>query len=152
MTETANKSLVQCWFDEVWNKGQEGTIDRLLSPDAVAYGLGDTDDEVRGPEQFKQFVRTIRGSFQDLQITVEDILAESDKVTVRVLLHGTHTGGSIGVPATGRPIRVSGIVLVRISNGQIVEAWNSWDQLRLLRQIGALPGIDSPDRFLKSQH
>jgi predicted ester cyclase len=67
------------------------------------------------------------------------------------LLQGTHGGGSLGPPATGRRVRVAGIVLVRIANDQIVEGWNSWDQLGLLRQIGALPAAENIDRFLTAQ-
>ena len=151
MNEAANKALVRRWFDEVWNKGQEATIDKLFAENGVAYGLGDTDVEIRGPAQFKPFFRNMRGSFPDLQITIEDIVAEADKVMVRVLLQGTHSGGNLGPAATGRRIRVAGIVLVRISNEQIIEGWNSWDQLGLLRQIGALPASDNNDRFLTAQ-
>jgi len=151
MNEAANKTLVRRWFDEVWNKGQEATIDELFAENGIGYGLGDTDAEIHGPAEFKPFVRNMRGSFPDLQITIEDIVAEGDKVTVRVLLQGTHGGGQLGVPATGRGIRVAGIVLVRISNGRIVEGWNSWDQLGLLRQIGALPAVEKNDRFLTAQ-
>jgi predicted ester cyclase len=70
---------------------------------------------------------------------------------VRILIEGTHTGGSLGIPPTGKRIRLAGIVLVRISNGQLVEGWNSWDQLGMLRQIGALPGAEKQDRFLTAQ-
>ena len=151
MSEAANKALVRRWFDEVWNKGQEATIDKLFAENGVAYGLGDTDVEIRGPAQFKPFFRNMRGAFPDLQITIEDIVAEADKVMVRVLLQGTHRGANLGPPATGRRVRVAGIVLVRISNDQIVEGWNSWDQLGLLRQIGALPAAEKNDRFLTAQ-
>jgi predicted ester cyclase len=68
-----------------------------------------------------------------------------------VVLEGRHTGDALGVPATGRRVRVAGITISRIVNGQIVEGWNSWDQLGLLRQIGALPGPDTSDRFTTSR-
>ena len=118
MSEAANKALVRRWFDQVWNKGQEATIDKLFAEDGVAYGLGDTDVEIRGPVQFKPFFRNMRGAFPDLQITIEDIVAEADKVMVRALLQGTHSGGNLGVAATGRRVRVAGIVLVRIANAK----------------------------------
>src|ERR1700730_13083912 len=102
MSEAANKALVRRWFDEVWNKGQEATIDKLFAENGVAYGLGDTDVEIRGPAQFKPFFRNMRGAFPDLQITIEDIVAEADKVMVRVLLQGTHGGGNFVPTASGR--------------------------------------------------
>jgi steroid delta-isomerase-like uncharacterized protein len=150
MTET-NKALIRRWFREVWNEGREATIDELFAESCVAYGLGDRETEVRGPAHMKPFVRNLRGSFPDLHISIEDILAEEDKVMVRVLVKGTHGGSGLGVPPTGRRIRVAGIVLIRVSKGQIVEAWNSWDQLGLLRQIGALPLAEGEDQFLSAR-
>jgi steroid delta-isomerase-like uncharacterized protein len=149
--QEGNKALVRRWFREVWNEGREATIDELFAKDCVAYGLGEGEAEVHGPAEFKPFVHNIRGSLPDIQISIQDIIAEDDKVTVRVLLEGTHSGHGLGVPPTGRRIRLSGIIIVRISRGQLVEGWNSWDQLGLLRQIGALPAAKGEDRFLSAQ-
>jgi steroid delta-isomerase-like uncharacterized protein len=146
-----NKGVVRRWFKEVWNEGREATVDELFADGGIAYGLGDTETEVRGPEQLKIFVCNLRGSFPDLHIGIEDIVAEEDKVMVRVLLEGTHLGSGLGVPPTGRRIRVAGIVLIRVSKGQIIEGWNSWDQLGLLRQIGALPAAGGEDQFLSER-
>jgi len=123
----------------------------LFAEGDVAYGLGDGEAEVRGPAQMKPFVRNLRGTLPDLQISIQDIMAEEDKVMVRVLLEGTHSGSGLGVPPSGRKIRVAGIVVIRISKGQFVEGWNSWDQLGLLRQIGALPVTEGEDRFLSAR-
>jgi len=150
MTET-NKALVRRWFREVWNEGREATIDELFAENGVAHGLGDGEAEVRGPAQIKPFVRNLRGSLPDLQISVQDIMAEEDKVMVRVLLEGTHSGSGLDVPPSGHKIRVAGIVVIRIAKGQFVEGWNSWDQLGLLRQIGALPAPAREDQFLTSR-
>src|SRR5260370_41051439 len=127
MRGAGNQALVRRWFDEVWNKGQEATIDKLFAENGLAYRLGDTDVEIRGPAQFKPFFRNMRGAFPDLQIIIEDIVAEADKVVVRVLLQGTHGGGTLGPSATGRRLRVLGIVLVRLSNEQIVGGWIGGD-------------------------
>ena len=146
-----NKAIVHRWFDEVWNEGREATIDELFSGAGVAHGLGDSDLDVRGPAEFKPFVANIRGSIPDVHIRVEDILAEDDRVAVRITLEGTHAGNGLGVPPTGRKVRIQGVVIVRIVDGQIVEGWNSYDQLGLLRQIGALPGTGERDRFLNRE-
>jgi steroid delta-isomerase-like uncharacterized protein len=147
MTET-NKALVRRWFKEVWDEGREATIDELFAESGVAYGLGDGETEVRGPAQLKPFVRNLSGSLPDLHISIQDIMAEEDKVIVRVVLEGTHLGSGLGVQPSGRRVRVTGIVVFRISKGQFVEGWNSWDQLGLLRQIGALPAPAGADQFL----
>jgi len=150
MTET-NKSLVRRWFREVWNEGREATIDELFADGGVAYGLGDGEAEVRGPSQLKPFVRNLRGALPDLQISIQDIMAEEDKVIVRVLLVGTHSGSGLGVQPSGRRVRVTGIIVFRIAKGQFAEGWNSWDQLGLLRQIGALPDPAGEDQFLTAR-
>ena len=144
----ANKTVVRRWFEEVWNQGREETIDELFAENGIAYGLGDTEAPVQGPPGIKPFVRNLRGGLPDIRMTIEDITAEGDRVTVRVTAEGTHKGGQFGVAPTGRRIRIAGMVVVRIANGQIVEGWNSWDQLGLLRQIGALPAPQGTDRFL----
>jgi steroid delta-isomerase-like uncharacterized protein len=147
----ANKAIVRRWFEEVWNQGREETIDELFAKNAVGYGLGDTDVTTRGPAEFKIFANNLRGALPDIHMTIEDSIAEGEKVTVRITVEGTHKGAQLGVAPTGRRIRIAGIVVVRIANGQIVEGWNSWDQLGLLRQIGALPAAESPDRFTSAR-
>lgn len=146
-TLVANKALVRRWFEEVWNQGREETIDELFAANGIGYGLGDTEAAVHGPGEIKPFVRNLRGALPDIHMKIEDSMAEGDRVTVRITVEGTHKGGQLGVAPTGRRVRIEGIVIVRISNGQIVEGWNSWDQLGLLRQIGALPAAEAPDRF-----
>jgi steroid delta-isomerase-like uncharacterized protein len=143
----ANKTLVRRWFDEVWNQGREDTIDELLAATAIAHGLGEGDQPVTGPAQLKPFVRNLRGAIPDIHITIEQIVAEDDWVSCRIAVTGTHTGAGLGVAATGRKIAIGGIVLARVRNGQIAGGWNSWDQLGLLRQIGALPAA-THDRFV----
>jgi steroid delta-isomerase-like uncharacterized protein len=143
----ANKTLVRRWFEEVWNQGREETINELFAANGIGYGLGDTDVTTHGPAEFKIFASNLRGALPDIHMKIEDIMAEGDRVTVRITVEGTHKGGQLGVAPTGRRIRIQGIVVVRVANGQIVEGWNSWDQLGLLRQIGALPTAAGPDRF-----
>jgi steroid delta-isomerase-like uncharacterized protein len=150
MTET-NKALVRRWFREVWNEGRETTIDELFAESGVAYGLGEGEAEVRGPAQLKPFVRNLRGSLPDVKISIQDIIAAEDKVVVRVLLEGTHSGSGLGVRPTGRRVRISGVIVFRVAKGQFVEGWNSWDQLGLLRQIGALPNPGAEDQFLTAR-
>jgi steroid delta-isomerase-like uncharacterized protein len=146
-----NKAVVRRWFEEVWNQGREATIDELFPVGGVAHGLGDSESDVRGPAEFKPFVANIRGSIPDTHIRVEDILTEDDRVAVRVTLEGTHTGHGLGVPPTGRKVSIQGVIILRMVDGQIVEAWNSYDQLGLLRQIGALPGPGGQDTFLTAR-
>lgn len=141
------RTVLRRWFDEVWNSGREETVDELLAHDAVAHGLGEGED-VQGPAGFKQFLRNMRSAFPDGHIRIEDMIGEGDKAAVRVVLEGTHLGDSLGLARTGRSVNVTGLIITRVSNGQIIEGWNCWDQLGLLRQLGADPSIQAKDRFL----
>jgi steroid delta-isomerase-like uncharacterized protein len=144
-----NKALVKRWFEEVWNQGREATIDELFDTSSIAHGLGETDAIVRGPDAFKPFVRNLRSSFPDLHIRVDDLVAEDDRVAVRVSLEGTHHGNGLGIAPTGRRVRVSGILIVRFANGRIAEGWNCWDKLGLMQQLEAVPGPpQGKDTFL----
>jgi len=134
-----NKALVHRWFEEVWNQGREQTIDELLATDIAAFGLGEHDAEVHNPAQFKTFFHNLKNAFPDFHITIEDTLAEKDKVVVRILIEGTHKGNGLGFAATGRRIRVSGICMIQIAAGKLIVGWNSWDQLGMLQQLGVIP-------------
>jgi steroid delta-isomerase-like uncharacterized protein len=147
----ANKAFVSRWFEEVWNQGREESFDELFAIGGIGYGLGDTDVPTRGPAEFKLFANNLRGAIPDIHMTIEDIMAEGDRVTVRITVEGTHKGNQLGVAATGRRIRIAGVVIIRIEHAQIVEGWNSWDQLGLLRQIGAIPVAGNPDRFTSAK-
>jgi steroid delta-isomerase-like uncharacterized protein len=145
------KALLRRWFEEVWNQGREATIDELFSDHAIAFGLGEADTDVRGPAQFKIFFRNIRGAFPDLHITIVDAIAEGDKVAVRFVLEGTHTGPGLPVPPTGRKVRVTGMTVVEVVDGMIIKGWNNWDQLGMLQQLGALPESSSADALLQAR-
>jgi steroid delta-isomerase-like uncharacterized protein len=143
-------TLIHRWFDEVWNQGREETVDELFAPGGVGHGLGEGGADVRGPAGFKVFLRNMRSAFPDVRIPIEDTIVHGDKAVVRVVLQGTHLGEGLGLLPTGRPVSITGIVIVRVASGQIVEAWNNWDQLGLLRQIGAIPAPQGGDRFLSA--
>lgn len=144
-----NEAVVRRWFEEVWNQGCEASIDELFPTGSVAHGLGDSEQDVHGPDEFKPFVANIRGALPDTHISIDDIFSDGDRVAVRVTLRGSHTGQGFGVPPTGRRVSIQGIIIVRLVDGRIREGWNSYDQLGLLRQIGALPGAGRRDTFLR---
>jgi steroid delta-isomerase-like uncharacterized protein len=134
-----NKALVQRWFDEVWNKGRADAIDEMLAADALMHGLSDdTTAPLIGPVGFKPFHETFRGAFPNIEVIVEDLIAEGDKVAVRCLVRGKHTGDHLGVAASNLPVEFTGIGIARVKDGKIVEAWNNFDFLKMNKQIGAL--------------
>ena len=136
MSAEENLQLMHRWFQEVWNEGKVATIHELLSPDAIGKGQTGQSD-IHGPTDFVPFVERIRGAFPDIQVTIEDGFASSDKVVVRWSAAMTHTGDHLGMPATGKQVRITGITIARFRDGQVIEGWDNWDQLGMLQQIGA---------------
>jgi steroid delta-isomerase-like uncharacterized protein len=134
-----NASLIRRWFEEVWNQGREETIDRMCAKDAVGLGQAQHGVEIHGPEHFKQLWRIIRGAFSNIHINIHDTIEQDDTVVARWTMTMIHTGTFIGVKATNKRIEINGISIQRFANGRIVAAWDNWDQLALMVQIGAVP-------------
>ncbi|HEX8129716.1 MAG TPA: ester cyclase [Pyrinomonadaceae bacterium] len=133
------KAFMRRWFEEVWNKGREEAIDEMFAEDGVAYGLADeTGAPLRGPSGFKPFFRNFRGAFPNIEVVVEDMLAEGDKVAARCTVRATHAGDGLGFAATQRPMDITGIAIVRVRDGKIVEAWNNFDFMSMFQQLGTL--------------
>ena len=130
-----NKALVRRWFEEVWNKGRADLIDEFLAPNVAIYGLGET---LRGPAAFKPFHAAYRDAFPDVNIVVEDLVAEGDRVAYRWSATATHRGGGLGIPATHRAARFTGMGFARFENGKLLEGWNNFDQLGLFQQLGVV--------------
>jgi steroid delta-isomerase-like uncharacterized protein len=134
-----NKALLQRWFEEVWNQGKSEAIDELLAQDSVIHGLVDASGQpVRGLGPFQEYHNQFCGAFSDLHVSLEDLVAEGDRVVARCNVRGKHTGESLGFAATNAPIEFEGIVIVRIKDGKIVEAWNQFDFQAMKKQLGVL--------------
>lgn len=131
-----NKAVVQRWFDEVWNHGSADAVDQLMAPDAMVHGLGEA---MVGPQAFKRFHAAYREAFPDVQIEIQDMVAEGDKVAFRWTATATHRGGSLGFAATNRNVRFEGMGIVRVRRGKLIEGWNAFDQLGMLQQLGVVP-------------
>jgi steroid delta-isomerase-like uncharacterized protein len=137
MTTIDNISLMKRWYREVWRESKNETIYELLAPDAVLTGQTGPQEEIHGPEEFAAFAARIRNAFPDTDIVVEDAFGIDDKVVARWSATMTHSGDGLGVPATGKQVRITGMSIARIVNGKIVEGWDNWDRLAMLEQIGA---------------
>ena len=99
----------------------------------------DGSEEERGPEDVKQFLRQYREAFPDLEITIEEQIAEGDKVVTRWASRGIHQGEFRGIAPTSNEVRLTGIGIFRFSEGKVVESWDNFDQLGMLQQLGAIP-------------
>jgi predicted ester cyclase len=132
-----NKAAARAEF-EVWSTGELDRLDELVAPDVVHHDPYDPH-AAEGLEGLKKTIRLNRRAFPDMRITVEDQLAEGDKVTTRWTATMTHEGELGDVAPTGRRATIGGITIERFEDGKVVEAWRSMDTLALLRGIGALP-------------
>jgi steroid delta-isomerase-like uncharacterized protein len=144
-----NKALLRRWFEEVWNKGRAEAIDELFAGDGTAHGLADAGGQsLRGPAGFRPYFQKLRDALPDIEVVVEDLVAEGDKVAARCTVRGTHRGDALGFAASGRAVDFTGICIVRVRDGRIVEAWNNFDFMSMFQQLGALqlsaPAQDEP--------
>jgi steroid delta-isomerase-like uncharacterized protein len=129
-------TFLERWFEEVWNKGREEAIDEMAIPDAITHGLEHPDGTpVKGREAFKDFHKVFCSAFSDVHVKVEDTLTEGDKVMARCVVTGTHTGDGLGRPATGKPVKFTGMCVARLENGKLAEAWNNFDLATMYRQL-----------------
>ncbi len=136
MTEEKNKALNRRFVEEVINQGNLDVIEELLDPGAVDHAA--PPGFATGREGAKQFAAMMRSAFPDLHLTIEDMIAEGDKVVMRSTWSGTHEGEFMGIPATGRRVTVSGIDISRVADGRMVEHWGQFDALGLMQQLGAV--------------
>jgi steroid delta-isomerase-like uncharacterized protein len=135
MTDT-ERNLGARWFEEVWNKGRRDAIAEMLPPDGVLHE-GQTD--TIGPEGFYEFFDRLNGAFSEFHVKIHDTIAEGDRFCLRWSCTCKHTGDGLGMPATKKTVHVTGMSIMRIADGRIVEAWQNWDMLGLMHQLQEQP-------------
>jgi steroid delta-isomerase-like uncharacterized protein len=134
MPAEENKALARRSWEIVDNPD---LIDEVYAPDLVWH---EPDQDIQGSEQAKQFVTMYKTAFPDLNVTVEDAIAEGDKAVTLWTIRGTHQGEieEFG-PPTGRQAELQGLTLHRIEGGKIVEEWDRYDNLSFMQQLGLVP-------------
>ena len=136
-TEQANKEIVARFIEEFKNKANHDIVDELLAPDFVHH-LADPRLPP-GRDAIKLLGQSIVAGFPDVRATVEELLADGDKVIERTTARATNTGEFNGIPATGNPVTWTEIHIYRLKDGKIAEQWSEIDLLGLLTQLGAIP-------------
>ena len=139
MSAEQNKAVVRREVEELYNHtGNLDAVEEIFSPDYVSHEP--TSGEVRGIEGARQFAATFRQAFPDLENTIEDMVAEGDKVAVRFRARGTYQGQTEAFgPPTGKRMEITGITIKRLYDGKIVEAWTNFDALGMMQQLGMIP-------------
>ena len=139
MTYDENKSLSRRFFEDVMNGRRLEVADELFAADYTHHDPSLPPELQQGLAAYKQILGGFLTAFSDLRCTVEDLLAEGNKVVARVTVRGTHDGELMGMPPSGRRVDFSLIGIHRIADGRIAEGWVVFDALGMLRQVGAIP-------------
>lgn len=142
MSTGENKAMVRRFIEEVFNQRNVDAIDTFMSSDYVDHVVPPGVPPTR--EGFKQFVGMFLPAFPDFQYTLEDDIAEGDRVMQRLSASGTQQGEFMGIPATGKHATWSEIHVGRVADGKIVEHWGTIDQLGMLQQLGVIPPPGQP--------
>jgi predicted ester cyclase len=140
-----NKRLVKEFFEEVWNNKNLDLLDEVYSPDFVLHALWQNTSaggaiEAHGIEPAKKVIGGWLAGFPDMTVTVDDQVAEGDRVGSRHTSTGTHTETFMGMAPTGKKATITGMTITRIENGKMAEAWTAWDALGMFEQLGLAPG------------
>lgn len=137
MSTEANKAIIRRLVEEFWNQRQVHLYDALFADSFVDHNpLPGTEGTKEG---FRPVPLGIQAAFADGRLSLDDILADGDRVCWRWTYSGTHTGPLMGAPATNKHITFGGINIDRIANGQIVERWHRLDVMGLRMQLGLIP-------------
>ena len=133
-----NKTIIRRLYEEVWNQRKLRVVDELLS---ASHALNDpiVSGAQVGPELYKRRVVELTTALPDLCFTLEDTIAEGEKVVTCWTISGTHQNEYMGIPATGKKISLEGITIHHLKNGKILDSYARWDVLGLMRQLGAIP-------------
>ncbi len=137
MSEQDNKAVVRRYYVEVLNQRNIGLLDDLAVEDYVEHdpfpGQGN------GLADLKARVAGLCAAFEPMHFTIEDVVAEGDKVVVRWTNAGRHSGGFMGIPATGKDFRIAGIDIHVVKDGKLAEHWHVVDQFAQMQQLGLIP-------------
>jgi len=139
MNTEANKKVVLRFIEELWNERNLELADELFDENCITHQLrvgSDLKGSRRGAEEMKHHVADWLSSFPDIHFTIEQMLAEGDRVMTQCYALGTHTATWLGIPATGRVIKIQMFVVHRLAHGRIVEDWVLVDSLGVFQQLG----------------
>jgi len=136
-----NKAIVRRLYEEVWNKRKLEVVNELISPSHALQGPNIFGSSI-GPEAYKRQVSRFLEGYPDLCWTIENTIAEEDKVVACWTISGTHKGDFMGVPATNKKVCVGGITIHHIAGGKIMDSHSNWDALGMMQQLGAVPALE----------
>ena len=143
MSAEENKAKVRGFYERAVNAGDLSAVDELVGTPEIIHASGGGVGE-NTPALVRKWVIDLRAAFPDIQVTVEDFIAEGDKLVNRVTYRGTHTGEFMGAPPTGKKFEAETMVIYRLANGKIVETWGLNDVQAVMMQLGLMPAPGQP--------
>ncbi len=138
-----NKALVRRLYEEVWNNRKLELISEIISPSHALQAPNVAGSAV-GPEAYKRQVLRFLEGYPDLHWTIEDTIAEEDKVVACWTISGIQKGEYLGIPATNKKVSVDGITIHHVANGKIMDSYSNWDALGMMQQLGVVPALGQP--------
>ena len=138
MSAEDNKAVVRRFIEEVWNSGNLEVINEVVAEDHIDHDPANVGS-AGGRDGARAFVEMYRAAIPDARIDMGEMIAEGDFVAYPWTAQGTHQGELMGMPATGKPISITGIGIDRVVGGRIVESWANWDALGMMTQLGMTP-------------
>ena len=138
MSSEENKELVRQMVEEIFTRGNASRVNEFLAPNFIEHeelppGIPSNREGV------KQLTTQLHSAFPDFKATIDDTIAEGDKVVIRMTWTGTHKGEFMGIPPTGKSVSFGVIDIIRVAGGQFVEHWGQMDDMSMMRQLGAIP-------------
>jgi steroid delta-isomerase-like uncharacterized protein len=130
-----NKALVRSFIERVFEAGDVAAVDELVADDFVPHTYPGTSDR----EGLKRAMERVSQGLADAKFTIDDVIAEGDRVAVRVTSGATQVGEFMGMPASGKRYEIEEIHIFRVRDGKITEHWHQFDQVGMMRQLGAMP-------------
>jgi steroid delta-isomerase-like uncharacterized protein len=134
-----NKVLVRRFIDEVFANGNKDAVDELAAEEFVRHTGAPSADGSSGRDDLKRTIDRVFAALDDVEFTIDDLVAEGDRIAVRLTSSATQTGEFMGMPATGKRYTIEEMHVFRIGDGQVAEHWHQLDQMGMMRQLGAMP-------------
>jgi steroid delta-isomerase-like uncharacterized protein len=138
-----NKAIVRRLYEEMWNQRKLEVLNELVSPSHALHAPNFSGSAI-GPEAYKRLASEFFAGIPDLHWTIEDTIAEQDKVVVCWTFSGTHRGDYMGIPATNKKVSSEGITVHHIAGGKIMDSYGYWDVLCMMQQLGVAPALGQP--------
>lgn len=135
MSTETNKAIVRRYFEQIFNERRHDLVEEFLVEGIEFHGAG----VAPGVAAAEGWVAMLAAAFPDQHVTIDDVIAEGDRVVVRTTLNGTHHGEMQGIPATGNRVTQPSITIFRLAKGKIVEGWFAADNLSMMQQLGVIP-------------